>query len=99
MAKPELIQTLSRLSKKIDSLLEENKSLHEKVKTLEKNNKELISSHLNDTLLLNKARKEIEFLSLSHRLAASPEALVEARNKISNLLRTIDTCIRMINED
>ena len=77
----------------------EQEKLRNQVKELHKKNLELSQQHEVDTDKLLKAQKEIEFLTMSYRLAASPEALVAARNKISQMLRTIDSCIRMINEE
>ena len=99
MAKPELLQSITILSKKIDILLQQQKSLQERIDNLEMQNQELRKQHDVDVSLLDKAKKNIEFLSVSHRLAATPEALISARNKVSKLIRTIDSCIRMINED
>ena len=99
MAQPELIISISRLSKQIDSLLETQKKLEEKLEELENENNELKKQHENDVAALSIAKKDIEFLSLTHRLADSPEALIKARNTVSKLIRTIDSCIRLINED
>ena len=99
MAKPELIQSISLLSKKIDSLLERQRILQEKIQKLEEINRELTTRHQHDVEEIEKARKDIEFLSLSHRLADSPEALVSARKIIARLIRNVDSCIRMIKED
>ena len=99
MAKPELISSISNLSKKIDSLLITQRQLLERIKNLETVNMELRKQHDEDQELLAKAQKDIDYLSLSHKLADSPEALVEARNKISKLIRTLDNCIRLINDD
>lgn len=99
MATPELILTISRLSKKIDTLLENQSKLQQKVNELEIINSELNRQHEIDVAALTKAQKDLEFLSLSHRLADSPEALIEARTKVSKLIRTIDSCIRLIIED
>lgn len=99
MAKPELLQSITILSKKIDILLQQQKSLQERIDNLEMQNQELRKQHDVDVSLLDNAKKNIEFLSVSHRLAATPEALISARNKVSKLIRTIDSCIRMINED
>lgn len=99
MAKPVLLQTISILSKKVDELLEAQNSMLDKVRTLELENQELRLQHEKDTEMLDAAKKDIEFLSLSHRLADSPEAIISARNKISKLIRTIDSCIRIIKED
>ena len=99
MAKPELIRSVSDLVKKIDSLLSLQKKLQDRVAALETQNRELMKQHTDDVSSLEKAKREIDFLTISHRLADSPEALVSARNEISKLIRTIDNCIRMIKED
>ena len=99
MAKSDLINSISILSKKIDSLLSEREMLIDRVKVLSEENKLLREYHNKDTLKINNALKDIEYLSLSHRLADSPEALVSARNNISELIRTIDSCIRLLRED
>ena len=99
MAKPELISSISALSKKIDYLLDTQTKLLKRVKYLENLNQELMNQHEEDLKLIDKAQKDVDYLSLSHRLADSPEALVEARNKISKLIRTIDSCIRLMKED
>lgn len=99
MAKPELIRSVSDLVKKIDSLLNLQKKLQDRVAALETQNRELMKQHIDDVSSLEKAKRELDFLTISHRLADSPEALVSARNEISKLIRTIDNCIRMIKED
>ena len=99
MAKSELTQSISTLSSKIDKLLEQLNALHLKVNQLEEANRELELRHQADLEQLRRASQEIEFLSMSHRLASSPEAILSARNKISQLIRTIDSCIRIIKED
>lgn len=99
MVNQELIQSISLLSNKIDGLLRQQKKLREKVNKLELQNQELQLLHQQDKASLLDAQKKIEFLSLSHRLADSPEALIQARNNVSRLIRTIDKCIQMINED
>ena len=99
MAQPELIRSIAILSKRIDALINENKALNDKVNSLQQINDELQRQHSIDSESLMKANKEIEFLKLSHRLAQSPEALVEARQKIASLIRNIDICIRLIADD
>ena len=99
MAGPELIHSMSVLSKRIDNLLSQITNLQLRVYKLETENAELRKQHLEEVSKLENARKEIEFLSVSHRLADSPEALISARQKVAKLIRTIDNCIRMINED
>ena len=99
MGRPELLHSILALSKKIDRLLESQKKLQTRIQELEISNENLTRQHEIDQKALKKAKQEVEFLSLSHRLASSPEALISARNEISRLIRTIDNCIRLINED
>lgn len=99
MAKSDLIIAISALSKKIDGLLDERNKLIARINDLQIENEKLKSLHTQDSADLENALRDIEFLSLSHRLADSPEALVEARKIISSLIRTIDSCIRLIKED
>lgn len=99
MAKPEISASMSALSKKIDKLIVEHSRLRDVVENLKTEN-ELLKARLEtEQAALQAAYKDIEFLSLSHRLAATPEALAEARTKIARLIRTVDTCIRLIKED
>ena len=99
MAKSDLINSINLLSKKIDRLLEERNVLLLKIQELQKENRDLKIQAQNNAIIIENSRKDIEFLSLSYRLADSPEALVEARKEISSLLRTIDSCIRILKED
>lgn len=99
MAKSDLLNSISSLSRKIDGLINERNKLLERLKALEDENSELKKQHLRDNSALDKALRDAEFLSLSHRLASSPEDLMEARKKISKLLRTIDSCIRILKEN
>ena len=99
MAKPELLQALSSLNKRIETLLQEQIILKQQISNLNKEIEELRQQKQIDKDTIEKANQQIEFLSLSYRLAASPEALAKARMKISSLIRTIDMCIRLINED
>ena len=99
MAKPELINSISFLSKKIDNLLALLSELQRKNNELEIANEELKKQHQEDLILLEKAEKQIEFLTVSYKLASSPDSIISARTKLSQLIRTIDSCIRMINED
>ena len=48
---------------------------------------------------LTQARLEIEFLTLSHRLADSPEALANARATISRIIRKVESYIALIKSD
>ena len=80
-------------------MLKLQQSLQNRIAELEVSNNELRKQHEADSILLEKAYKEIEFLKVSYRLASSPETIISARIELSKLIRTIDNCIRMINED
>jgi len=41
----------------------------------------------------------VEFLTMSYRLADSPDTIVSARRRIARLIRTIDSCISMLKEE
>lgn len=99
MAQQDLIQNLNSLSKKIDMLLDNVEKLQIRVNELEATNSELRKQHESDVESLAQARRDIEFLSISHKLASSPEALLSARIKISSLIKTIDSCINLLKED
>lgn len=47
---------------------------------------------------LVQARHDARFLRVSHRLAASPDALVEARRMIAGLIRNIDKALADLKE-
>lgn len=58
---------------------------------------EIDMAHLENEL--RQANLEIEFLTLSHRLADDPQALAEARKTISRLIRKVDSAIALIKTD
>lgn len=47
----------------------------------------------------DRALLDVEFLTVSHRLADSPEAIRSARTRISRMIRTIDKCITLLKDD
>lgn len=99
MAKSEFANSISELSGNIDKLIDSRNFLKAKIIDLQEENSSLKLQLKETRDELSSALKEVEFLKLSYRLAASPEALVAARSKISKLLRTIDSCIRLLKED
>ena len=99
MANNQLLQTLSELNSKIEELLKTQESLKKKVSELEERNLFLVKQHEKDLFLLENAGKDIEFLTLSHKLAESPDNLISTRRHLIGLMRTINNCIRMIKEE
>lgn len=48
---------------------------------------------------LTRSRLDAEFLTLSHRLADTPEGLLTARRIIASLIRKVDAAITMVKND
>ena len=99
MAQNQLIDSLSILSKKIEDLLKRQTMLHKRIEELEKRNNELEEQRQKDLKIIEKANQDIEFLTVSHKLAESPDTIISTRRKILGLIRTIDNCIRIIKEE
>lgn len=94
-----LTSLLSALLPKIDEL-------DRRQQTLESDRRRLADENAGLRRELDDARKQIhrleqerEFLTLSHRLADTPEALAESRRHIATLIRRLDSAISMLKED
>ncbi len=48
---------------------------------------------------LSEARMEVDFLTVSHRLADSPANLISARRRLQRLIAKIDRCVSLLKED
>lgn len=91
--------TLEAMLQKIDTL---GKSLAEERKekeSLRGQNSELRLKVEELSRKLDKALSDVEFLTMSHRLADSPDHLVETRRHIASLIRNIDRSISMLGSD
>ncbi len=94
-----LQSTLTAIEKKI-SLLEQSRSqLAQRCSELERANADLESKLRETEKLLEAQRLDSQFLTVSHRLADSPDTIVEARRKISNIIRRIDKAISLATDD
>ncbi|MBD5200892.1 MAG: hypothetical protein HDS74_06555 [Bacteroidales bacterium] len=87
----ELTEKVSILAGRYSALQAENKSLRDENAALRSDLKSTQDE-------LKKAQLDNSFLVLSHRLAQSPEALVESRKMIAALIRDIDRCIAQLKE-
>ncbi|MCH5236692.1 MAG: hypothetical protein J1E95_02710 [Muribaculaceae bacterium] len=94
-----LLTSLRKLNNKIADLSALHLKMQDQIKVLEEENRSLKADLETERKNLNKALSDVEFLSVSYRLADSPESVVSARRTISRLIRTIDSCITMINEE
>ena len=99
MAQNDLLTSLRDLNNKIASLSSQYNMMQQQLKELQEENKSLKSDLEEERKNLRKALSDVEFLSVSHRLADSAESVVSARRTIERLIRTIDSCINMINEE
>ncbi len=48
---------------------------------------------------LQASQMEVDFLTISHRLADSPENLISARRRVQRLIAKIDRCVSLLKED
>lgn len=93
-----LISILDTLEQRIELLKEENEGLRKINNELEQSNSELRRSMAKAAEDREKALLDVEYLRISHKLADSPDSLVEARKVIAGLIRNIDRCIEMLKE-
>ncbi|MBD5226654.1 MAG: hypothetical protein HDR95_07570 [Bacteroides sp.] len=87
-----LIRKTDLLARHIDVLEQTNAELKAKIALLEE---QLAEERQN----ANRARLDADYLTVSHRLADSPDTIIATRRRISSLIRTIDRCISMLKDD
>ncbi len=68
----------------------------ERLKRENESLKEQLSESLQE---LQRAKMEVDFLTISHRLADSPENLISARRRVQRLIAKIDRCVSLLKED
>ncbi|MDE6576788.1 MAG: hypothetical protein K2J82_10105 [Muribaculaceae bacterium] len=98
MAQP-LLDTLSSIKDKIVRLTEIQTALRSRISQLEEENENLKGELEETRRELEKTKLDAEFLTMSHRLAESPDSLISTRRRIARLIRTIDNCISMLKEE
>lgn len=98
MARP-LITLLESLRDKISELDAAQAVLLSRLEKLKEENDTLRRDLAEKDRMLDKANSDIEFLTVSHRLAESPESLIATRRRIARLIRTVDNCISMIKDE
>lgn len=97
MAMP-LLSVLNSLQERLDGLVAAHNELLNKIRELEEENLQLKAEIKEKDLALGKAETDIEYLTMSHKLAENPDTIIAARRKIAGLIRTIDNCISMLKE-
>lgn len=93
------VDALNDIRRKIDSLAAQRDKAAARANDLSDEAGSLRNDLSERDKQLDKALLEVEFLSLSHRLADSPQALADARRKIKALIRKIDAAIALIKTD
>ncbi|MEZ3551056.1 MAG: hypothetical protein K1W02_10075 [Muribaculaceae bacterium] len=98
MALP-LTSLLDIVGQKVERLQTIHQGLHTRIAALEEENNNLRAELEETKKQLCNTRRDVEFLTMSYRLADSPDTIVSARRRIARLIRTIDSCISMLKEE
>lgn len=95
--------SLTTILSEVDTLAKdiqaEYERLRSRVLTLEEENRQLRNELAQTQKDLEATRVDMEYLTMSHRLAESPDTIVLARRRIARLIRTIDKCVSMLKEE
>lgn len=93
-----LISTLETIREKISSLTTALERERERCRLLEAENEKLREKAAEAEKAKEQALLDCDYMVFSHKLADSPDKLVETRRHIAGLIRTIDRCIEMLKE-
>lgn len=93
-----LITTLERLDARIKDVTMRNARLVEQNHRLEEEISDLRLEIAEARRERDRARLDAEYLTVSHRLADSPDTLIDTRRHIAKLIRNIDRCLEMLKE-
>lgn len=96
---PPLAQALGHLQEAVDRLTAQHTELLRQLEDLKARNEDLEQELRQTQQDLHNARIDVEFLTMSHRLADTPDALVATRRHIARLIRTVDSCIAMLRDE
>lgn len=94
-----LVSLLQGVEEKIGVLSSIGPQIFDKVQKLEEENALLKQEVEEKDKEIERLSTDIEYLTVSHKLAESPDSLIEARRMIARLIRRIDKCITMLNEE
>ncbi len=94
-----LHSTLTDIIDKISALEQTCQQLTDRCADLEKANADLQLQLKEANTALQRSRLEVEHLRVSHRLAADADSIIEARRKISSIIRRIDKAIALATDD
>lgn len=94
-----LIPLLQDLDNEINRLTSVHQSLYTRIQNLEEENRNLRLELENTRARLRQTEIDAQFLTMSHRLAGSPDTIISTRRRIARLIRTVDKCISMLKEE
>ncbi len=93
-----LISTLERLDARIKEVTMQRARLMDRNRELEEENESLRRALAEAKSDRDRALLDAEYLTVSHRLADSPDTLIDTRRHIAKLIRNIDRCLEMLKE-
>ena len=93
-----LLTKLDRLEARIKDVIAHRDELAARNATLEAENAELRRQAAEALSSRDRALLDIEYLTMSHRLADDPDSLIATRRHIAKLIRNIDRCLEMLKE-
>ena len=88
----ELREKMELLASQRDEALAAKEALAQEADTLRQQLEECRES-------LRESRMEVDFLTVSHRLADTPANLVSASRRLQRLIAKIDRCVTLLKED
>ncbi len=97
MATP-LLQILDEMAQKIDAMGAECRRLRARNAELEEEARAAREASKESQKERDRARLDVEFLQVSHKLADNPDTLVATRRRLARLIRNIDRCLEMLKE-
>lgn len=80
------------LSDRLDALETENANLRHNLELTGQQRDEAVRER-------DRALLDVEFLTMSHRLADNPESVALTRRRLNQMIRTIDRCVTLLKED
>lgn len=93
-----LISILQQLEVRQNELRSQMASLQQRNRELEEENADLRRKEAEALKVRDKALLDVEYLSVSHKLADNPDTLADTRRVIAGLIKNIDRCIDMLKE-
>ncbi len=93
-----LISILKQLEVRQGELQTQMGFLRERIRELEEENAGLRRKEAEAYIERDKALLDVEYLSVSHKLADNPDTLADARRIIAGLIKNINRCITMLKE-